>query len=369
MYCWGYLQSLSTAIGIFCTITMSEINNHSIQDKLLGRIKQMIPVNQSMVDVLSDLLGISSDSVYRRLRNETSLSIDEVGRICNHFNISFDELNTMEHSSSVTFTFNPLSTVTDYKSYLQQIRDDMVKIASVPDSRITWAAEDIPIFHHFKYPFLAAFKVYYWFHCIIHTEEHKDRKFDPTLIDEEIKEMCQEIYNLYARTPSVEIWTDLTVASLFVQVDYVWQSGLFESKEDALEVCALIAAQLDKIHKEAELTRKLGYDDQEVLPEQSFRLYHSDIEIGNNTIFVTMGDNKVLYLTHNTLNKIVTVNRDFCDATERWINNLIRKSNLISGVSEKHRFQFFNRMKSQLGILEKRIREDASIPFSNSLLI
>jgi hypothetical protein len=81
-----------------------------------------------------------------------------------------------------------------------------------------------------------------------------------------------------------------------------------------------------------------------------------------------MGDSKVLYLTHNTLNKIVTVNREFCDATERWIQNLIKKSNLISGVSEKQRFQFFNRMKSQLGLLEKNIREDSALPFNNNFL-
>ncbi len=348
---------------------MPEPANHSIQNKLLGRIKPLIPANLTIVDVLSDLLEISTDSVYRRLRSETSLSIEEVSRICTHFNISFDELNTIDNASSVTFTFNPLSTVTDYKSYLQSIHDDMVKIAASPENQITWAAEDIPIFHHFKFPFLAAFKVYYWFHCIIHTEEHKDKKFSPRLIDDEIKTICKDIYNLYAKIPSVEIWTDLTVASLFVQVDYVWQSGLFECKDDALEVCGLISDELDKIHKEAELTRKLGYNDNEVLSDHSFKLYHSDIEIGNNTIFVTMGDNKVLYLTHNTMNKIVTINRDFCDATERWIHNLIKKSNLISGVSEKQRFQFFNRMKSQLGNLEKQIREDASMPFSNDLLI
>ena len=347
---------------------MSENSIYSIQDKLLGRIKNLLPANMTMVDVLSDLLEISTDSVYRRLRNETSLSIDEVSRICNHFNISFDELNTIDNASSVTFTFNPLGTVTDYKSYLQQIHDDMVRISSAPNSQITWAAEDIPIFHHFKFPFLAAFKVYYWFHCIIYTEEHKDKKFNPRLIDEEIKGLCRDIYNLYAKIPSTEIWTDLTIASLFVQVDYVWQSGLFESKDDALEVCGLISDQLDKIHKEAEITRKIGYDNTQVLPEQSFRFYHSDIEIGNNTIFVNMGDSKVLYLTHNTLNKIVTVNREFCDATERWIQNLIKKSNLISGVSEKQRFQFFNRMKSQLGLLEKNIREDSALPFNNNFL-
>lgn len=347
---------------------MSDHDSLAIQHKLLGRIKNLIPANLTMVDVLSDLLEISTDSIYRRIRGETSLNIDEVSRICTHFQISFDELNTVDTASSVTFTFHPLSTVTDYKSYLQQIHDDMVKIAASEQNHITWAAEDVPIFHHFRFPFLAAFKVYYWFHCVIHTEEHKDKKFDPGSIDEEIKALCRGIYNLYARIPSTEIWTDLTIASLFMQVDYVWQSGLFQNRDDALEICSLVSDELDMVQKEAELTKKLGYAGNEVLPDNSFRLYHSDIEIGNNTIFVQLGENRVLYLTHNTLNKIVTLNSEFIDATDRWINNLVRKSNLISGVSEKQRFQFFHRMKLQLGILEKRIRDNVSTPISTALI-
>lgn len=347
---------------------MAELKVSEIQQKLLGRVKGLLPENITIVDVLSDLLEISTDSIYRRLRNETSLTIEEVSKICNHFNISFDELNTIDNSSSVTFTFNPLVTVDDYKGYLRSIRDDMLQFAKAPNSTITWAAEDIPIFHHFRYPFLGTFKVYYWFHCIIHTEEHKDKKFNPSLIDEEIMELCKEIYNLYARIPSTEIWTDLTVASLFVQVDYVWQSGLFESKEDALHVCELIGQQINKLQKEAELTYKLGFNDEQILEKDSFKLYHSDIEIGNNTIFVNTGQNKILYLTHNTMNKIVTVNRQFCDSTEKWIENLKKKSNLISGVSEKQRYQFFNRIKTQLSNMEKRIREDETMPLSNSLL-
>jgi hypothetical protein len=104
----------------------------------------------------------------------------------------------------------------------------------------------------FRFQFLGTFKVYYWFHCIIHTGEHKDKKFNLSLIDDEINDLCEEIYNLYVRIPSVEIWTDLTVASLFAQVDYIWQSGLFEKKEDALHLCSLIREQIDKIAKESD---------------------------------------------------------------------------------------------------------------------
>ena len=44
------------------------------------------------------------------------------------------------------------------------------------------------------------------------------------------------------------------------------------------------------------------------------------------------------------MNSLTTNNTEFCEETEHWVHNLERKSNLISGVSEAQRYQFFNTM-------------------------
>ncbi|HET6225931.1 MAG TPA: helix-turn-helix domain-containing protein [Bacteroidia bacterium] len=53
-------------------------------------IKNSLPSNISLVDELSDLLKISSDSAYRRIRGESALSIEEITVLCKHFKLSFD---------------------------------------------------------------------------------------------------------------------------------------------------------------------------------------------------------------------------------------------------------------------------------------
>ena len=50
---------------------------------MFQRVQESIPPHCSLVDELSELLKISNDSVYRRLRNETILSIDEVELFAN----------------------------------------------------------------------------------------------------------------------------------------------------------------------------------------------------------------------------------------------------------------------------------------------
>jgi hypothetical protein len=57
-----------------------------------------------------------------------------------------------------------------------------------------------------------------------------------------------------------------------------------------------------------------------------------------------MGESRYSYITFNTLNSLTTNNPEFCEETEHWMKNLERKSTLISGISEKQRYQFFSKM-------------------------
>ena len=63
-----------------------------IQTTLFQLIKQKNAGEDSLGNVLSEILSISSDAVYRRLRNETALTIQEVKKLCIYYNISFDAL-------------------------------------------------------------------------------------------------------------------------------------------------------------------------------------------------------------------------------------------------------------------------------------
>ena len=47
------------------------------QDFLFQRIKEMLPQDVSLVDAVSDLLHVSGDSAYRRIRGETPLVLEE----------------------------------------------------------------------------------------------------------------------------------------------------------------------------------------------------------------------------------------------------------------------------------------------------
>jgi plasmid maintenance system antidote protein VapI len=328
-----------------------------IQVILMNRVKSSLPSNISLVDEIADLLEVSADSAYRRIRGETALTIDELFRICNQFKISFDSLMAF-HSGSVTFNYNEVHSGRHFVRYLTEIRDDMVRISKAPEKHITYAAVDVPIFHYFKYPEYYYFKMFYWLRSVASDPDLQAKKFRLADIDPEITQLCRELADLYAVIPSTEVWSDSILASVLKQVSYYWLSGVFESKEDALRLVQSIRKTMETVQRESEMNLKLMISGGSKDLHSNFNLYQSEIEIGNNNILVALGDMKILYTSFHTFNKMFTTNRDYCKLTDNWMKNLIKQANLISGVGEKYRFQFFRKMFCQLDALNQLIEKE-----------
>jgi hypothetical protein len=328
-----------------------EKKTSSNQQIFIESIKKMLPPNMSLVNELSDLLEISTDSAYRRLRCETTFTFDEIITICNHYNISFDSFRLQE-KGMVNFKYNLFQpSVESFTAYMKWIQEGIRRISLAKDKEIVYVADDIPIFHLFKFPDFAAFKMFYWMKSVVNVPELEGKKYDPSLISDSLMEEGKQIYRLYEKIPSTEIWCDSTISSAVKQIEYFNEAGFFSSKEDALQICKVLEGVLADIQGQAERSTKssvAGF-------ENNYIMYKSDIEIGNNCIFVRTDETRSLYLRYHTFNSMATVNEAFCGETEQWLKGMIKKSTLISGISEKQRYQFFRKSQEQIDRLKERI--------------
>src|SRR5579871_2321816 len=78
-------------------------NTDSGQQVFFQHIKNNLPQHLSLVDEIADLLNISTDSAYRRIRGEKPVSFDELRTLCSHFKVSLDQLFHIQ-SDSFIFT-------------------------------------------------------------------------------------------------------------------------------------------------------------------------------------------------------------------------------------------------------------------------
>ena len=72
-------------------------------------------------------------------------------------------------------------------------------------------------------------------------------------------------------------------------------------------------------------------------------------------LLLVMGEIKIAYVSCNMLDILTTSNKYYCDQSQKYLNNIIRKSTLISMVSEKERIKLFRTMKSRIMNLKKKV--------------
>jgi hypothetical protein len=323
--------------------------NKSIQTLLFQKIQNCLLSHQSLVNEISDILKISTDSAYRRIRGTTSLTADEIVTLCTHFTLSFDSLFG-KNPNTVSFTYSPLQDEASLYNHLLFIKKQLALFHSTPDIEFIYSAVDIPIYHHFGFKGVMAFKIFYWLKGIINLESYAHKKFSRTMLDDDTFKEIKEVADMYRNFKSTEIWTQATVNSLIKQIAYYWESGWFESKEDALWICEETEREILSVEEMASNSTKNGI-------EENFKLYFSEIEISNNCVLAISQKYRRVYISHNTINIIVTSHETFCNETVDWLYNLIQKSTLISGTSEKARYQFFKRALDDIAKLKSHIKE------------
>lgn len=334
---------------------MAKKEDLKVQSDFISRLKDVLPPNLSLADELSDLLEVSVDSAYRRIRGETSLSIDEVVKICTHYKLPFNPLGS-NSESTITFGIRPLgSEGRTFEKYLNDILTDLKKIISFDEKDMIYAAEEIPVFHHYCFKELTAFKFYYWNKAILNSKEVENKKFEFGLMNEEWLAIANNIYNAYSQMPSTEIWTEDTVNSTLKQLTFYWESGLFKSNKDAMLVAEQLEQMLKNVEKQAELSAKFKTNSFDIASEHKFLLYQSDVTIGNNCMLVSMKNIMATYISYHTLNFMTTTSSSFCSDTDFWLKNLIKKATLLSGVSERQRYQFFKAKFESINTLKDKI--------------
>lgn len=323
--------------------------NKDVQQTLFRKVKEKLPAHTSLVDEVAERLNISSDGVYRRLRNETPLRLDEAAKLCQEFNISLDEIVQENQNQSILFQPSGIKNgALHFEEYLQGLLNLFTEMQSTGVKSSLYAAKDIPVFHLYQFPELALFKMFFWRKTIYNDPELEGVQFDLQSNGESQERcisLCKQIASKYAMMPSKEIWNEETSYSFIKQIGYYYEAGLFKRKEDAIRLCEQVEALFKHLKKEAELGYKFLADDPPQNRVENFWLYYNDLILIDNVIVVEYETSLQSFLIYNSIDYLSTNNPYFSEDVKTWLENITRKSELISSVSERMRNKFF--MKTQ----------------------
>ena len=127
-------------------------NQEDIQLRLIRIIRDQLPDHVSMVDEIADLLELSNDSAYRRIRGEKPLSLHELQKLAVKFQISLDDL-LGNPNNSVTFRTNFLEENSySFMDWLKSVLQFTLGASTATDAEVIFILNELSIFHIIEVP-------------------------------------------------------------------------------------------------------------------------------------------------------------------------------------------------------------------------
>jgi hypothetical protein len=320
----------------------------SNQVAFLQKLRAQLNAQQSLPDELCRILHISEDSAYRRIRGEKQLSIDELAIICRHYKVSADDpIKGAEHHVLFDGQYI-LPEQFNFSDYLNAQEKELTFISNHKPHYIRFLCKDIPVYHYFHFPEIASFKYFSWMRTLLNFPSLQQQKFSLLFLKEEIVRQGKRLAELYYQIPGTEILNADNILTTLRQIEYFKDAGLFETPDDLAQVYQSLDAMVDHIRHMASEGRKFLPGKDPSLSGGNYDLYINSFYVGDNTLTVTAGDRSFCFIVHSGINFVRTPDASFCNYQQKFIDQLIRRSTLISTVAEREREQFFISIKNRI---------------------
>ena len=328
--------------------------HNNIQAQFFDRIKQKINPALSLVNEIADVLEVSNDSAYRRLRGETAVSLDEALILAKHFGISLEEIAPAKSDAVVFGRSTFREQTTDFDQYLQLTEEYLLRIANTTKKHGIYAAKDIPVFHYFQVPDFGRFKLFFWLKTIRSSKAIDAMKFDFGIVPDALVKKASTVAKIYFQIPFSEIWNEDTINTALRQIDYFHEAGWLANKNVGFELCDKAEEMIRIIQQQAE-TGERWFNGKPVHPQVPYELYYNDLVVLDNSMFVETDAFQMSMIGYNAMDYLYTFHHGFCKESQQFLQKQIGKSMLLSGAAEKERNKFFNRIYEKIDALKKKI--------------
>ncbi|NVO08914.1 MAG: hypothetical protein HXX16_03035 [Bacteroidales bacterium] len=309
------------------------------QVDFINTIKTRLKPSESLVHEMADLLGLSLDSTYRRIRGEKKLTYDEIYFLCERYNLSFDDINCINGKSNV---FSPTSSTRNktenIKSILYNINSELEQIRHKSDKLVISTCNEIPFFRLFKYPRLTAFIISEWVDDEFNECNLEETTKDILVLDNEIRELTVNIAKLYNTTPSIEIWKPYIVDFFVKSIE---NYGNIESRR--IPICYELLEDLMNLLDDVKFS--IGTPNMSNEFNSNFKFYFNEFNFNSNYIYFYSGAYKVVYLKTFETNFISSTSPDITTEAECCLQNLTNKSTQFKNIKQQRCSLFFKKQK------------------------
>jgi hypothetical protein len=327
-----------------------------VQTELFAYIKNELPPHLALVDAIAETLDLSNDSAYRRIRGEKPVTLEELSKLAQRFEFSIDRFLGLEAEHYI-FS-GKLANAHDhvFDKWLENSLKQFEFMASRPYAHVYYMAKDLPIPNLALVPNLASFKFFFWQKSVLQYHELRGVKYKLGIMDSYTNELADKMLATYNKIHSSELWAIESINSTLRQIEYYSEAGIFQNTSDPSHLCDALDAMTTHLERQAEEGMKFGFGKSPVKGNGSYFMYNNELILGNNNVLADLGEIKITYLNHSSINYVSTRDRVFNEYQLSAILNLIHKSEPLHTANEKGRNAFFNKLRARIDLTRQKTK-------------
>jgi hypothetical protein len=330
----------------------------TIQARFLQRIQQHIGCtnNKKWVEILTKTLNREEGAIYKRLDGSTALSIAEIEKLSQHFQVSFDE--TINPSSEYAcFTYSALlSENPSAVAWAQQVIKDITLIAARKNPRIFYISNEIPLFYHFVFPHLRAFHLYFWSRYIWKANFALKSKLNLIEFTQYLNTTFPDtdMLLLYQQIPTTEILMPSFLDTTLRQIKYLANLKLFTDIHHALLLLADLKALLQMMQNMAIAQEKRFHP---TIQGAKYALYVNEITQTNNIVLGATNEGDLLFTTLISPDYLRTSHTTFTEDVQAKIEQ-VKVMSILLNKNEYQRATFFDMLIAKIDAIQQTILEE-----------
>ncbi len=311
---------------------------------LIEKILENIPSHIKPVDYLMEVLGMSRNAVYRRLKHEKSFSFNEIVKLSSLLGFSLDEIvSTTEdiwNNGSSSKLCAKMTTENSVTSLFEHFSIILKRFENAHSSQFIITADRLHFLSINDEEPLFRFLYYELMHQL--REIPVNYPFSQITIPETVHQLSKEFHKRFISISHKEYIIDSNLYLNIVRdIQYFYKKGLISEKE-----LLNIKENLRTAIKHTQMYMQMGIND---LPLKKSKFYLSGMEVTSNTVYTNHNGNEESNFWLYAANPFDTNNKRICHIHKLWIDSLMRSSTLISGINENVLFEFISK---QLDIVD-----------------
>ncbi|MBX2889502.1 MAG: hypothetical protein KF734_01120 [Saprospiraceae bacterium] len=321
----------------------------SLSQHLFEAVRLSRPSEKNIAKLLATVLNLSESAVYKKLKGENVLTLEEAATLAQFFQISLDNF-LLPTNAAVPMAFYPLSgQVSSPTSFLERLLNNVEMANQLTDAHLHYATTEIPIFHYLHFPELTAFKLFVWGRTTWELDEqHVETLPEDLAIDPAINHLRERILEGYHRLNSTEFWSLHLLENTLSQIQYFAEENIFRDHSFPVLLLEQISQLLGLQKSMAKNAVKHHIGKPPSKNAGAFLLFHNEIAHTNNTFLLTSREGSSVFSTFDNPNFLQTSEPAFVEYTKKWFGKLQKRSTSLTHGAERQRVRFFSKLEQRM---------------------